>query len=154
MCAILDANVAHEVFTTPQTEAGREFLRWLTRRQGRLVVGGKLRRELARHRAAERWIVEGIRAGRVRAARNDDVDKLAKELAGSCRSDDPHIIALARISGARLLYSNDRALHQDFGDRDLLKHPRGKVFSTLETPHLTDVHQELLNRTDLCRRAD
>jgi len=112
MCAILDANVAHEVFTTPQTEAGREFLRWLTKRQGRLVVGGKLRRELARHRAAERWIVEGIRAGRVRAARNDDIDKLAKELAGSCRSDDPHIIALARISGARLLYSNDRALHQ------------------------------------------
>ena len=154
MCAILDANVAHEVFTANQTEAGREFLRWLTKRQGRLAVGGKLRRELARHRAAGIWIVEGIRAGRVRAAKDDDVDRLAEELAGSCRSDDPHVIALARVSGARLLYSNDRALHQDFGDRDLLNRPRGKVFSTLETPHLTDVHQGLLNRTDLCRRAD
>ncbi|MCY4221838.1 MAG: hypothetical protein OXC25_10495 [Thiotrichales bacterium] len=154
MCAILDANVAHEVFTTNQTEAGRAFLCWLTRRQGRLVVGGKLRLELARHRAAERWIVEGIRAGRVRVAKNDDVDRLAEELAGSCRSDDPHIIALARISGARLLYSNDRALHQDFGNRDLLTHPRGKVFSTSETPRLTEVHQKLLNRADLCRRAD
>ena len=154
MCAILDANVAHEVFTANQTGAGREFLRWLTKRQGRLAVGGKLRRELARHRAAKRWIVEGIRAGRVRAAKDDDVDRLTEELAGSCRSDDPHVIALARVSGARLLYSNDRALQQDFGDKELLKHPRGKVFSTLETPHLTDVHQGLLNRTDLCRRAD
>ena len=45
MCAILDANVAHEVFTANQTEAGREFLRWLTKRQGRLAVGGKLRRD-------------------------------------------------------------------------------------------------------------
>ena len=154
MCAILDANVAHEVFTANQTEAGREFLRWLTRRQGRLVVGGRLRRELAEHQAAGRWIAEGILAGRVHSAKDDEVGRLAEELAGSCRSDDPHVIALARVSGARLLYSNDRALHRDFGDRDLLNRPRGKVFSTLNAPRLTEAHQRLLKRTDLCRRAD
>ena len=151
MCAILDANVAHEVFSRNQTEAGRAFFRWLNERPRRLAVGGKLRRELARNGTAERWLVEGIRAGRVRNARDDDVNRLADELEGSCRSDDPHVIALARVSGARLLYSNDQALHQDFGDKDLLNRPRGKVFSTLETSDLTDVHQGLLKRRDLCR---
>lgn len=151
MCAILDANVAHEVFSEHQTEPGQAFFDWLNRRHGRLTVGGKARRELARHRAAARWLLEGIRAGRVRSENDGEVDRLSDKLEDRCRSDDPHIIALAKISGARLLYSNDRALHQDFGDRELVNQPRGKVFSTLETPRLTDVHQGLLNRRDLCR---
>ena len=150
MCAIVDANVAHEVFSRNQTEAGRAFLRWLNMRPGRLAVGGKARRELARHRGAERWLLEGIRASRVRSENDDEVDRLSEALEGSCRSDDPHIIALAKVSGARLLYSNDRALQEDFGDKDLVNRPRGKVFTTRESPRLTNVHQGLLNRRDLC----
>lgn len=152
MCAILDANVVHEVFSRNQrTEAGQAFFLWLKDRSGRLVVGGKLRRELARSRIAQTWLVEGIRAGLVRNANDDKVDQLSDELEDVCRSDDPHVIALARVSGARLLYSNDRDLHRDFGDKDLLKGPRGKVFSTLTSSRFTDVHQDLLNRRNLCR---
>ena len=128
MCAILDANVAHEVFSRNQTEAGQAFFLWLKDRSGRLVIGGKLRRELARNRSAQSWLVEGIRAGRVLNENDDEVDQLSDELEDNCRSDDPHVIALARISGARLLYSNDRDLHTDFGDKHLLNRPRGKVF--------------------------
>ena len=150
MCAILDANVAHEVFSRNQTEAGRAFLRWLNARPGRLAVGGKARRELARHRAAEAWLLEGIRAGRVRSENDDEVDRLSEELEDRCRSDDPHIVALAMVSGARLLYSNDGPLNQDFGDRDLVNTPRGKVFSTQESSRFTNVHRGLLSRRDLC----
>ncbi len=48
MCAILDANVVHEVFGRYGTEAGKEFLYWINRGRGRLVVGGKLLQELGK----------------------------------------------------------------------------------------------------------
>ena len=47
MCAIVDANRASEVFGKNKTKAGEAFLYWLLRQHGRLVVGGKVRRELA-----------------------------------------------------------------------------------------------------------
>ena len=46
MCAIVDASVSHEVFGDNRTEAGIHFFDWLSGEQGKLVVGGKLRREL------------------------------------------------------------------------------------------------------------
>ena len=55
--------------------------------------------------------------------------------AGACQSNDLHVLALAQVSGARLLYSNDLSLHQDFGNRDLISRPRGKIYST---PRLSD----------------
>lgn len=36
------------------------------------------------------------------------------------RSNDPHIIALAQASGARLLYSNDKKLQENFKDTKLV----------------------------------
>ena len=70
---------------------------------------------------------------------------------GQCRSDDPHVLALAIVSGARLLYSNDAALQRDFKDKRLIDSPRGKVYSTLEGNNFQRAHQRLLQRTDLCR---
>ena len=37
MCAIVDANVAHEVFSSDRPEAGVKFFNWIKTR-GRLVV--------------------------------------------------------------------------------------------------------------------
>ena len=46
MCAIVDANVAGEVFGEGVSPAGRKFFNWLNGGSGRLVVGGKLLQEL------------------------------------------------------------------------------------------------------------
>ena len=46
MCAIVDANVANEVFGPNQSEAGKKFYDWINAATGRLVVGGKLLAEL------------------------------------------------------------------------------------------------------------
>ena len=73
------------------------------------------------------------------------------EESGSFKSDDPHVIALAQISGARLLYSNDPDLQQDFGDKRLIDSPRGKVYSTRINQEFTRIHRQLLGRRDLCR---
>ena len=59
--------------------------------------------------------------------------------------------ALAKISGARLLYSNDKDLHQDFKDKNLIDNPRGRVYSTLESKNFSVSHSRLLKKRDLCR---
>jgi hypothetical protein len=45
-----------------------------------------------------------------------------------CRSNDHHIIAIARISTARLLCTDDGLLMQDFKDPVLISNPRGKIY--------------------------
>ncbi len=46
MCAIVDANVMHEVFGSNLQSAGEQFFNWIEKGTKRLVVGGKLREEL------------------------------------------------------------------------------------------------------------
>ena len=69
----------------------------------------------------------------------------------TCRSNDQHVIALAQVSGARLLYSDDGDLHEDFKNNRLINRPRGVVYSTKNGDNLTPAHRNLLGRTDICR---
>lgn len=149
MCAILDANVAHEVFNKT-TEAGREFLKWIMSGSGRLITGGKNRSELGERKGSVRQLVL---AGKVRQEDSREIADMAQQLMqnSSCASDDEHIIALAQLSGARLLYSNDRLLQQDFNRKDLIDKPRGKVYSTLKTSSFDASKRQLLRRKDLCK---
>ena len=70
----------------------------------------------------------------------------------ACVSDDEHVIALAQVSGARLLFSNDAELHKDFKSKELIVQPRGKVYSTKEARDFTNAHQRLLADRPLCRK--
>jgi len=119
----------------------------------RLVVSRKLLAELNCVKA-QQWIQQGILAGRIRQETPGTVDQREEELGreGRCRSNDMHLIALAQVSGARLLYSNDLALHEDFGNKLLIDRPRGKVYSTYERKDFTNAHQKLLSNRNLCRR--
>lgn len=151
MCAILDANVAHKVFGQDRPEAGKAFFDWLDSGNGRLVVGGKLRRELDGAGVPRKWLQRAVQLGRVRNFDDREIDDKTEELAPMCRSDDPHIVALAQISGARLLYSDDGRLHGDFKDSGLIDNPRGAVYSTVKGDRLTGGQKKLLRRNDLCR---
>jgi len=44
-------------------------------------------------------------------------------------SDDPHILALAIVSGCRLLYTNDNDLIRDFKDISIIR-PKGKILKS------------------------
>lgn len=155
MCAILDANVAHEVFGNPN-DAGKAFLDWITEGSHRLVIGGKNRKELGERQG---FIGELIRRGNIRRFEDTEVDAITQQLREdrSCRSDDEHIIALAKISGARLLYSNDQLLQRDFNEKELIDKPRGKVYSTHKTDEydnskFDEAKRRLLNR-NLCQQT-
>ncbi len=152
MCAILDANVVHEVFGSNGSEAGKQFFKWLNTGRGRLVVGGKLFGELlGASENFSKWAKRAQVTGRMRRERDDQINATAEGLMGDCLSDDHHIIALARVSGARLLYSNDKALHKDFRTKELIDKPRGKIYSTLRDSDFSKGHKNLLERRDLCQ---
>ena len=72
------------------------------------------------------------------------------EAHASRRSDDPHILALSSVSGARLLYSNDDALQQDFTNSDLLNNPRGRVYSTRVNSRFDQRKRNLLRNAPPC----
>ena len=153
MCAIIDANVAAEVFGDDRPEAGEEFFKWIDAGKGVLVVGGKLYQELVRASAEFRvWGSAALLTGDMTRKDANEVNAKEQEIRGDreYNSDDPHVLALAQISGARLLYSNDRALQQDFADRRLINDPRGKVYSTLVNRDFSRSHRNLLSRRDLC----
>ena len=88
----------------------------------------------------------------MRTVNADQVNAKAEELKNECVSDDQHIIALAQISGARLLYSHDGDLQEDFRNKELIDRPRGKVYSTKKTKNFTSAHRGLLGRQDLCQK--
>lgn len=134
MGAILDANVAREVFGgSNRPGAGKQFFDRINRRKGILVGGGKLLQELQLLGASvRRGIDEALRSGKMKRISDRKVDALTKKLQdeGGFKSNDPHVLALAQSSGARLLYSNDGDLQDDFRNKELIDQPRGKVYST------------------------
>lgn len=152
MCAILDASAVGEVLGGERTAPGRQFFEWLETSRARLVVGGKLYDELASHAAFRKWAATAIVDGRVRREHPDRVERSADALAGnsSLRSNDPHVIALAEVGGARLLYSYDTNLRHDFRDPALLSKPRGKLYPTGKSPNDQRRRRRLLDATDLC----
>lgn len=151
MCAIVDANVASQLVGTNRPEAGIRFLDYVQDGRLMLVVGGKLRQELDQTPMGK-FIQEAILAEKARSVEDKIVDQRTGEIERSkkCASDDPHIIALAQISGARLLFTNDKDLQQDF--KDQIK--QGRIYTTLKYDRFHSSHRGLLNRSDLCRSGD
>lgn len=149
MCAIVDRNTVGE-FLKQKHDAAKGFYQWLVN-QGNIVVGGEELREALYERsdAKERQFVGELRsAGKIIEKKDSKVEKRAIELReiDLCVSDDEHIIALAQISGARLLYSNDGDLHKDFRNKNLIDNPRGKVYSTLRDTGFSKDRRERLQR--------
>ncbi len=169
MCAVVDANVRDQVFGDAQAEAGNFFLDWLLKPNGgTLALGGKLRDELSdggRNRNFLRVYNQLRLGGRVKDIPDEQVDAETANLEARriCRSNDAHVLALARVSGARLLYTNDQSLQDDFNNPQIVSEPRGRVYTTLpiggrpyaaqrDAGILTGIHRQLLARTDHCVR--
>lgn len=171
-CCIVDANIVGVAFGDDPPPAGVALFRWMQFGEGRLIVGGKLAEELRVTQVLNRrptefsqkavnkfseWLRLAWQNGRVR---NLDLQPDAKRairtrtealrIEAKLRSDDPHVIALAIESGARLLYSHDRLLQQDFGDATLIDNPRGKVYSTAVNHNLTAAHRRLMREASPC----
>ena len=156
MCGIVDANVANEVFGEDCSPAGGRFFDWIASPRGQLVVGGELRRELSRDHRFVRWLGSAIRYGRGRAIPDEAVEERADDLRRRdiCKSDDEHVLALAVASGARLLYTNDNSLMDDFRNRNIVPGPPGKIYTTKDRKDFRPAHRKLLGMRNLCRAPE
>ena len=130
MCIIVDASVLGKFLSEPPNEDALPIHNWLTRRRGKLVysTGGKFAEEIV-GKARERLLVYVRADMAVEEPRERELREQEQALAADIRSDDPHILALARVSGARLLYTEDGDLMTDFKDKRFVDRPRGKVYS-------------------------
>jgi hypothetical protein len=133
---IVDANILSIFFQSREFyPIHKAFLekRWL------LSYGGtKQLEEYARvQEAYRRIVIELQRGGRAFKEETEEIDKREKANVKLCKSDDPHIIALAQVSGSRLLCSHDEGLGGDFTNAKLIK-PRGKIYKNASHAHLLE----------------
>ena len=132
MCIIVDASRLGVFLAKPLREDAAPIRQWLDTRGGTLVysTGGQFANELKGK--AKGKLAEYSRAGKARLvpASRFAEDEAKLNASGKLRSNDPHVLALARASGARLLYTGDSNLIADFKDHRLVRNPRGKVYSS------------------------
>ncbi len=137
---IVDANMLAEFLGDPIKYDAAPIHDWLDRRRGSLVysTGGQYGAELSRSPNLKRKLEDYARRGRARVIPAEELANDERELARSAdlRSDDPHVLALARTSGARLLYTADKELIADFKNKALIDKPRGKVYSGVSNRRL------------------
>jgi rRNA-processing protein FCF1 len=148
VCVIVDADVAPMVFSNDSANEFQPVFEWLIgKHDARIVVGGKLLRELYKIERARRLIIELNKLGRVYQVQSTVITEEEKVLRdmGCCRSNDICVIAVARISGARILCSNDGLLQQDFKNLSFIR-PKGKVYSRHS-------HRRLLGHTSSCKKV-
>jgi predicted nucleic acid-binding protein len=134
MCIIVDANVARHL--SAPTDDGEPILKWLLRGKGGLVVGGHLKKELARSGLRAILVVLN-QAGRLHTLDDDRVMAASKQISdkGICCSNDCHVIAVAIVSGCRLIFTKDQDLHKDAKNTNILR-PAASIYQTKEHRHL------------------
>ena len=131
MCIIVDASVASDFFASPPATPYDKVWKWIDGGRGRLVLGGKLTSELSKVAKARRAIQHWSRSGRAQFISDDKVlaEEAVVEELGLSRSNDRHIVALARVSCGRLLCSSDIVLCDDFKNARLISNPRGAIYN-------------------------
>ena len=143
MCVIVDNDIAHKFFSSPVSPQFAPVRHWITRQSGRLVVGGLNMAELSSMVAAKQftrqWKIAGIAVEIVA----EDIAAATGSWVNLMTSNDVHVIALARASGARLLCTGETTggLASDFTNKELIDEPRGKVYRNAKT------HRRLLGHS-------
>jgi PIN domain len=147
MCIIIDANQATNFFQTPPKSDFEPIWEWVTKKDGCIVFGGKLSEELTIIGSASRLLRVLYEAGKAIKIDNSLIDKeetIIKRLK-ICKSNDTHVIALARASGARIICTGDCNLEYDFKNIKLISKPKGKIYKN-------KTHKTLLKHSSTCKK--
>ncbi|MCY4568286.1 MAG: hypothetical protein OXD49_08260 [Candidatus Poribacteria bacterium] len=129
MCIIVDTNTFHK-FKNPDDEDMEPVWTWLEKRDGKIAYSDIEKLE-------EEWDNGGMQnlrnrlrqRGKLKIVSPRDVQEKANELKDEIASNDEHIIALAIVSGVKVLVSyreGDSDLFTDFKNRQLVG---GKVYT-------------------------
>ena len=141
MCIVVDANM-FGAFKDPANENMESVWNWLRKKNGKIAYSNTKKFEEEWERGGMTSLIKLLRqSGQLKEIPPQEVEAKENELnrIDTIRSDDPHIIALAIIANVKVLVSNDRRLHEDFKNRNLIG---GSVYQTKS-------HSRLL-RKDTC----
>ena len=148
VCVIVDINVAKRVLIHNNDKDYLKLHKAIYSKTNspvvKIVYGGKLTDEYVKDAEVMQTALLLMSAGKAQKVDYHVVSKEAMLIKNSLRykSNDEHILALARVSGARILASSDKDLKTDFKDQLLINKPRGKIYGS-------PTHGSLLNR--LCK---
>jgi hypothetical protein len=132
---LVDCNCAHKV--KPSDPDGAPVFERLISAKLTLCIGGRLTEELADTKLYS--LLKQLRlAGRLLSLDKKEIEREELKIEKLLVSNDGHIIAIARICGCRLLFSNDKDLHIDFRNKTLIDTPRGKIYQDSSHSHLLD----------------
>jgi hypothetical protein len=95
-----------------------------------LIYGGKLTEEYKT--AGVLGVIASLaQSGRAFKVSSALIDAQLVQIKNKCKSNDDHVIALARADRKRghVLCTNDQALQHDFADKTLIDKPRGTIYS-------------------------
>ena len=139
MCIIIDNNKFGE-FDSPDAAPIRNWLR----KGGNVVYCTEGKFEEMPRKARD-LLSEYARGGKATRYPWDKIEPKMASLPGGIKSDDEHILALALVSGARLLFSGDKDLHDDFKNPNIIS-PRGNVYQKPK-------HAGLLKKACVCKKT-
>lgn len=144
MCMIVDSNRLSVFLWMPSNEDVVPIYDWLDKKKGVVVysTGGEFEKDI--EEPARRALVELMKSGRARLISQrllkSAIDRLEND--SNHKSNDAHVLALAVVSGARLLYTEDKALRDDFkkgkwkNGKFIISNPRGKLYSSKDNSDL------------------
>jgi hypothetical protein len=136
MCVIIDTCVSGLVLAGQPHADYAPIAKAFREHTAKVTIGGQLKRELLANGAVKRALAQMDRAGQVKVIKDALVDAETSTVAAlpNMKSKDYHVVALARVSGARLLCTSDAALMKDFKNKQLVR--AGKIYKSPSHSHL------------------
>ena len=148
MCIVIDACCADDA-VGGKFGQGRLILDWV-KSGGRVVTGGKLELEL-KGTSLQRLLVQWSRAGRLQTISQKRIDEETALIdLSKVKSNDLHVLALCRASGAKVVVTRDNDLKKDLKKSgQALRGQKIYPFPTVDVPNLR-VQRGVLNNAG-CR---
>jgi rRNA-processing protein FCF1 len=125
MCIIVDANCCH--FLKQQNGGGKEIHEWIIKKRGKLATGGKNLAELLKAGLGS-ILTEYKRANCLSQYSDQIIDAQQQQINITlCKSNDLHVLLLARVSGSRIVFTNDNLLKDDLRNLSLIPKRNGRA---------------------------
>ncbi|XUU59850.1 hypothetical protein ACRAQ6_09745 [Erythrobacter sp. HA6-11] len=135
MCIIIDANQAGEL-----ARANKPYiqlvLKWIES-GGAIVSGGHLETELIEHSEMANLLTQLSRSGQLRRIARERIVDRAALIAAACKSNDPHVVALAIEAGTNVIVTQDKNLISDLKNLELVGRRRRILKENSAQPNRT-----------------
>lgn len=143
MCIIIDANQAGDL-TRGERPYVKVVLEWIDS-GGAIVTGGDLERELFKLGKMRGLLNELSRSGQLKQIRPERVLRRQQQIVHQCKSNDPHVVALAIEANTRLIVTEDKNLIADLKNLSIVGTRRKIVKENSASPERVDRIRKLLS---------